>query len=339
MPDTLERAEHEQILKRMLLIRRFEEKVIHLFREKAFFAHFHVYIGQEAVGATALQLLGPGDFVSTTHRNHGHVVGREADLGAALAEILVRSDGLCGGRAGTLHLCDPSKGFIATSGMVGASVPLAAGAALAAKQSGSDKVCVAFFGDSSLEEGMSMEALNLAALWSLPIIFVCENNTPGALGAPGEYSISVHSASQLSDLPVAMGIDSQVVDGTDVFEVHEAVSRAVSKCRLREGPVFIEAMIERWPGNIPLWPEPATGETDLSMAWDETRITGEHANWTKVYDPILRYSRALLAEHGFTTDELLEIDRQAITRVNDAEAFALNSPFPDRESATKHVFA
>jgi len=339
MPTKLDRSGHEQILKRMLLMRRFEEKVIHLFQQKAFFAHFHVYIGQEAVGASALQLLGPGDFVSTTHRNHGHVVGRGADVGRALAEILVRSDGLNGGRAGTLHLCDPSNGFIATSAMVGASVPLATGAALAAKQSGSDEVCVAFFGDSALEEGMVLEALNVAALWSLPAVFICENNTPGVLGAPGEYSISINAAAQLADIPAAMGIDTRVVDGTTVAEVYEVVSGAVTKCRQGKGPVFIEAMIERWPGSIPLWPKPAAGETDLSMAWDDARISGEYANWIKVYDPILRYSRVLLSDYGFTTEELLEIDREVSSTVNEAEAFALASPFPNPESAMEKVFA
>ncbi len=339
MPTKLDHSGHEQILKRMLLMRRFEEKVIHLFQQKAFFAHFHVYIGQEAVGASALQLLGPGDFVSTTHRNHGHVVGRGADVGRALAEILVRSDGLNGGRAGTLHLCDPSNGFIATSAMVGASVPLATGAALAAKQSGGDKICVAFFGDSALEEGMVSEALNMAALWSLPVIFICENNTPGALAGPGKYAVSINAAARLADIPTALGIDTRVVDGTTVTEVYDVVSEAVTKCRQGDGPVFVEAMIERWPGSILLWPEPATGETDLSMAWDETRISGEHADWMKVYDPILRHARVLLSDYGFTPDELLAIDREVNDTVEEAEAFALASPFPDPESATEKVFA
>ena len=221
--------------------------------------------------------------------------------------------------------------------MVGASVPLATGAALSAILSGSDQVCVAFFGDSALEEGVVSETLNIAALWSLPVIFICENNTPGALGAPGEYTISVNAAAQLSDIPAALGIDSRVVDGSTVAEVYAAVSEAVTKCRQGNGPVFIEAMIERWPGSIPLWPEPATGETDLSMAWDEARISGEHANWIKVYDPILRYSRVLLSDYGFTTAELLAIDEEVSSAVNDAAAFALASPFPDPESAVENV--
>ncbi len=339
MASELDRFGHEQILKSMLLMRRFEEKVIALFQQKAFFAHFHVYIGQEAVGASALQLLGPGDFVSTTHRNHGHVVGRGADVGRALAEILVRADGLNGGRAGTLHLCDPSNGFIATSAMVGASVPLATGAALAAKRSGGDKICVAFFGDSALEEGMVSEALNMAALWSLPVIFICENNTPGALAGPDKYAVSINAAAQLADIPTAMGIDTRVVDGTNVTEVYDVVSEAVTKCRQGDGPVFVEAMIERWPGSIPLWPEPATGKTDLSMAWDDDRITGKHANWIKAYDPILRHARVLLADHGFTAEELLAIDREVNDVVDEAEEFALASPLPNPDSAMDKVFA
>ena len=117
------------------------------------------------------------------------------------------------------------------------------------------------------------------------------------------------------------------------------MSEAVTKCRQGDGPVFVEAMIERWPGSIQLWPEPATGETELSMAWDETRISGEHANWIKAYDPILRHARVLLSDHGFTAEELLAIDREVNDVVDEAEAFALASPLPDPESAMDKVFA
>jgi len=323
----------------MLLMRRFEEKVIHLFQQKAFLSHYHVYIGQEAAGAAALQLLEAGDIIATTHRNHGHIVGRGADVGRALAEILCRADGLNGGRAGTLHLCDPSKGFIATSAMVGANVPLAAGAALAAKRGGSGGLCVAFFGDSALEEGMVVEALNIAALWSLPAVFICENNTPGAgEGAPNDYTVSINAASQLADIPAALGIASTVIDGASVPAAYDAVSEAVTKCRNGEGPIFIEAMIERWPGSIPLWPDAAIGDTDLEAAWEQSRISGPCASWIENHDPVLRYARLLVSDYGFTPETILEIDRQVRAVVDDGAAFALASPHPDPVSAMQSVF-
>jgi TPP-dependent pyruvate/acetoin dehydrogenase alpha subunit len=164
------------IFERMLLIRRFEEAVLCLSNEKQFVGHYHLYIGQEATGAAIMPLLDARDRIATTHRNHGHVLARGADPGRALAEILGRATGLNGGRGGTLHLSAPDLGFISTSGIVGGCISLGVGGGYACRQRGDGAVSAVFFGDGALEEGVSFEALNIASLWRLPVLFVCENN-------------------------------------------------------------------------------------------------------------------------------------------------------------------
>src|SRR5215831_3807269 len=267
------------MLARMLLIRRFEEAVLRLSNEKQFVGHYHLYIGQEATGAPIMALLDARDRIATTHRNHGHVLARGADPGAAIAEILGRAIGLNGGRGGTIHLCDPALGFISTSGIVGGCISLGVGGGYACRQLGNGAVSAVFFGDGALEEGVSFEALNIASLWRLPVLFVCENNSTGSW-APGEgYPTLVHASADLRLIPQAVGITTARVDGADAAAMHAAASDAVARCRRGEGPVFIEAMTKRWPGSNPLWPEPATGVTDIGMATGERQASGGHRDW------------------------------------------------------------
>src|SRR5918995_661743 len=189
-------------LEMMMTIRRFEEEVDRLFHEKAFFAHYHLYIGQEATGVALMESLGPDDKIATHHRNHGHVLARGSDPKLALAEILGRRDGLNHGSGGTLHMSDPDRGFISTSAIVGGSISLAAGAGFALKQEGGDAISVGLFGDGALEEGIAYESLNLAALYELPVLFVCENNSEGALGsAGGGFPTSVSAVKDLTTTP------------------------------------------------------------------------------------------------------------------------------------------
>jgi pyruvate dehydrogenase E1 component alpha subunit len=327
------------ILERMLLMRRFEEAVAAI-AEEHFFGHFHLYIGQEATGAAAIEALRPEDLILTTHRNHGHIIGRGADPGKALAEILGRVDGFNGGRGGTLHLTDRSKGFLSTSAVVGGAIGLATGAAYALKRASGDAVSVGFFGDGALEEGTAFEALNLAALWSLPVLFMCENNSPGAPGAKaGEYPSSVISAKKLVDIPRSLDIAAESVDGADIDAVHAAVSSAVARLRQGEGPVFIEAITERWPGSRPLWPELSTGVTDLRAAWDSALIGGEHAAWIRDHDPVLRLVRRLLDQDCLSRDDILEFDGRVNETLAKAKSYALESPLPQPESALDDVFA
>jgi TPP-dependent pyruvate/acetoin dehydrogenase alpha subunit len=323
----------------MLRMRRFEEAVLRLAAEKRFVGHYHLYIGQEATGAAVMSLLEPRDRIATTHRNHGHLLARGADPGRAMAEILGRATGLCGGRGGTLHLSDPDCGFLSTSGIVGGCISLGVGAGYASRQRGEGGICAAFFGDGALEEGVSFEALNIASLWHLPVLFVCENNSSGSW-APGEgYPTLVHASTDLRRIAGAVNIATMRVDGADAPAVHAAASEAVALCRAGKGPVFLEAVTRRWPGNNPLWPEPVTGTTDIRIATGEIEPSGEHADWIVQHDPVLRLARALAANGPEAVDRLASLDAAARRGIDDAVTFALASPFPAAASAFERVFA
>jgi pyruvate dehydrogenase E1 component alpha subunit len=324
----------------MMLIRRFEETVGSLAERKAFPGHFHLYIGQEATGVGAMAAIGRNDVIATTHRNHGHVLARGADPAAAMAEILGREGGLNRGRGGSIHVCDPALGFLSTSGIVGSVVGLAAGGGYACKQRNDGSIAVAFFGDGALEEGIAIEALNIAALWKLPVVFVCENNSAEAWGmAKGGYPTLVHAANDLRAIPGSMGIAAVRVEGIDPFAVHDAMTQAVARCRAGTGPIFIEAMTKRWAGSAPLWPELATGITDIGMATGKTAIgEGPHRAWYAQNDPVLRLARALCVD-AEAARRIEALDRKVRDIIAAAETSALASPLPDAATARDYVFA
>jgi TPP-dependent pyruvate/acetoin dehydrogenase alpha subunit len=335
-----DKARKHAVLERMLVIRRFEESLVRLFEQRAFMAHYHLYIGQEATGAAVMEALRPGDRLATTHRNHGHVLARGADPARAMAEILTRTTGLCNGYGGTLHLTDPDIGFLHTSSIVGGCIGLATGAAFALKNEGGDAVAVAFFGDGSLEEGISYESMNFAALWSLPVAYICENNSKGALGSvKGGFPTMVSAVKDIGRMPHLFDMPFEEVDGRDVDAVYAAVSRLVAHARARKGPVFLHAVTERWAGSKPLWPALPTGETDIRMAWDGSSIGGEHADWYRNHDPILTYVRKLLKDGSATRGEIVALDNDVSARMAEARKFAVESPLPPAETAFDHVFA
>jgi len=328
-----------RIFERMLLMRRFEECVVQLFTDGAYVGHCHVYIGQEATAGALVEQLGDGDLVLATHRNHGHFIARGGDPDRALAEILGRADGVNGGRGGSAHLCDVSIGFPWSTAIVGGSIGLGIGAAYALKQSGGGGVAVAFFGDGALEEGIAFESLNIAALQALPILFVCENNSGGALGvAAGEWPSSTLRARQLVDIPAALGIRAEAVDGADAAAVHALAADAIADLRQGRGPVFIEARTERWPGTRFAHTQLATGVTEIAAAWRPELIAGEHADWIGQHDPLLRLARALL-DAGYSDGKaLLALDAAARSRIEAARDFALASPLPDPATAFAGAF-
>jgi acetoin:2,6-dichlorophenolindophenol oxidoreductase subunit alpha len=329
-----------ETLESMLTIRRFEEAVVGLFVEHEFMTHFHLYIGQEGTGVPLMAALGPNDKIATHHRNHGHVLARGGDPKVALAEILGRENGFNRGAGGTMHMSDTDRGFISTSAIVGGSISLGTGAGFALKSMGGDAVALALFGDGALEEGVSYESLNLGALYELPVVYVCENNSEGALGsAGGGFPTSVSAVDDLTDIPKTFGIPVETVDGRDVDAVADVAARAVAHCRARKGPFFIHAVTARFAGTQPLWPTLPTGPTDISMAWDDSNISGEHEQWYREHDPVLGYARKLLAAGDLSQDELTEIDARASERIAEARQFALDSPRPTPESALDHVFA
>ena len=342
MSKTLGRRDAAAILDSMLAIRRFEETVFRLFAEKHFTGHYHLYIGQEATGVGAMRALTPDDMIFTTHRNHGHLIARGTDPARAFAEILGRRDGLLGGRGGTFHLADAANGIPHTSGLVGGCTALAIGAAHAFRSFGEPRVSVVFFGDGALEEGVTYEALNIASLWRLPVIFVCENNSPGAQqrGPDGNLSRGSLAAQRLDAIPKSLSIRSRTVDGVDVKAVFAAVKAARRRCLAGDGPAFIETVTPGWAGNAGQWPDlVVTGKTRIEMAWDAGAIPDEHRDWYTTYDPVLCYCRAAVEAGDLTCDKAAAIDEAVTERMHSAAATALASPMPAPDAALAHVFA
>jgi len=336
---TLSGDQQIAILDRMLLIRRFEEMLLDLAADHNF-GHYHLYIGEEATAATVVESLRETDLLLTNWRNHGHLLARGAEPGRMVAEILGRIDGYNKGRGGTLHLTVREIGFLSTSGLVGGAVGLASGVAYALKQAGEGNICIVFFGDGALEEGVVFEAMNLASLWSLPVLFLCENNNSGAISTrEGGFPSSEIAASRISDIPESLNIRTRTVDGADVSSVHAAVADTVGDIRKGVGPVFIEACTERWPGSRPLWPTQATGATQIAAAWDESLLTGEHAAWVRDFDPVIRFIREGLDSDWLDKKGLLELDARICSEVARARAFGEASPYPEPLSALDGAFS
>jgi pyruvate dehydrogenase E1 component alpha subunit len=318
-------------LARMLLMRRFEETVIHVARAHKL-GRQHLAIGNEAVGAAALMQLADGDLIYTTHRNHGHMIARGVDPGRALAEILGREGGLCGGKGGTWHMTDPSKGFQSTSAMVGGSIGLSTGGGFALKHKGKGNVAVALFGDGALDEGIAYEALNIASLYALPVLFLCENNSK-----EGEAQTSRLATKELTAVPKALKIECAVVDGGDPEAAGKAVAAALAFVRAKGAPYFLEAELVRWPGSHQIVHEFTSGVTDVSAAWDDAKASNEHAEWQRT-DPILRTARTLIGRGALTRDDVLALDAEANAAMARARAYAEASPHPKPEAALAGVF-
>jgi len=328
-----------ELCRRMLLIRHFEERLIHLHDEERFSGHYHVYIGQEATGVPALSCLERGDFLFTTHRNHGHLLARGADPRRLFAEILGRKDGYNKGKGGTFHLAASELGFFHTSGIVGGIIPLATGTAYAARTKKSGQITVCLFGDGALEEGAAPESFNLASLWKLPVLFLCENNGKyGAGRAVGAAQSPTMAVYPLTDLPATYKIPAKQIDGTDAGAVHVAVSEAVAKIRRGEGPQFIETQTVRWPGSETNWPVVPVA-TDAAMAWDVSSVPEAVREWYRSSDPVLIFIRELWEKKQATKEDIAELDRDVRKAVEQAANFALASPFPEPEEALKDVFA
>lgn len=323
----------------MLRIRRFEEQCILLAQAHKFPGHYHVYIGQEATAVAACAAMRAEDFLFSTWRNHGHLLARGAAPDRMLGEILGKSSGYAGGKSGTLHLAVRSLGIPATSALVGGSLPLAAGAALACKRRGSG-VTVAFFGDAALEEGASYEAMILASNWKLPVLFVCENNSiPPGERKRGQYTSSNLPSEKLGDIPQALRVPAEAVDGADVDTLAVCFERLLADVRAGGGPRFVEVRCSRWPGSFPLFPELPGGEWQVAWAFGERPDEPQLARWLEHNDPLLAYLRKLLVEGVLDRERVGELDAQVRSEIAAAVRFALDSPYPEPNEAYRHVFA
>jgi TPP-dependent pyruvate/acetoin dehydrogenase alpha subunit len=321
----------------MLMIRRAEEHVIRFNEEYEGLlrGHFHVYIGQEATGVGACEALKPDDYMFSTHRNHGHVIAKGGDAGKVLAEIIGRETGYCRGRAGTFHVAAPDLKIIHTSAIVGGCLALAAGTALASQVQESSTVSLVFFGDGAMEEGVFYEALNIAKLWQLPLIFLMENNYRRA-GRSG----SSHSAKELANVARALDVETTIVDGDDVGAIYKATTELVRRTRAGEGPFFLEARTHPWPGNESTHPKLVAGKTDIKWAWDAAAGCPENVrSWYAEGDPVLIYARELVQSGTVSRADIEQLDAEVRQQADAAARFALESPLPDPKAAVNFAYA
>lgn len=335
----MQKPESTQRLSAMLRIRRFEEQCVKLAQGKHFPGHYHVYIGQEATAVSACAELGRDDFIFTTWRNHGHLLARGAAPDRMMAEILGKSGGYAGGKSGTLHLSVRELGIPATSALVGGTLPLATGAALACKRRGSG-VTVCFFGDAALEEGAFYEAMIIAAVWRVPILFVCENNSiPLEQRKRGQFTSSTLPATRLADVPQSLQIPAEVVDGADAAALAECFGRLITDVRKGGGPRFVEVRCTRWPGSFPLWPELPSGEWQVGWAFDRKPDRADLATWIEQSDPIALYMRKLVASGVVDRARIEASDERVRGEIAAAVRFAMDSPYPAPGEAHRHVWA
>lgn len=309
-----------EMYRRMLRIRHFEDAAQTLSRRGEILGGLHLATGQEGEIVGACMALDPDDYMVGNHRSHGHPIGKEAKLGPLFAELLGRSDGVNGGKGGSMHLADFSVGSLGETSILGSGLPVAVGAALGAKQLGNGRVSLAFFGDGASSEGAVHEAMNLAAVWNLPVIFLCENNGY-AISTAAEKAISVKD---IATRAAGYDMPGHVVDGQDAVVVYDCVSAAAARARAGEGPSLIEAKTYRLS-------EHAVGLDHLHYRSDE-----EVAEWRK-RDPIEVMRSRLVADH-YGEKELAELEQAVRGEVDAAVAFGLASPPPPREAAFEHVF-
>ncbi len=306
----------------MLLIRRFEERVAELFARGKLPGFVHLYIGEEAIAVGVCAVLRDNDFITSTHRGHGHLIAKGGDVAKMMAEIYGKSTGYCKGKGGSLHITDVSVGMLGANGIVCGGVPIAVGAAYgSAKIRGTDQVAVAFFGDGATSEGAFHEACNMASAWKLPAIFVCENNLYGVGTRLGRVAPTEDLIARAS----GYGMPAVSVDGNDVIAVREAAKEALARAREGGGPLFLECKTWRHRAHF-------EGE-DTSLYRNED----EHQSWV-AKDPVKRFARKLLESETVTQEELDELNDAVQAEIDEAVKFSEESPDPVPEDALEDLY-
>lgn len=295
---------HLDLLAGMLLIRRFEERIDRLFAAQELRGTSHLYVGQEAVAVGAMATLRADDYVTSNHRGHGHFLAKGGDPNRIMAELFGKETGYSAGRGGTQHMADFSIGFLGMNGITGGMMPIAVGAAFSARYRGSDQLAVAFFGDGASNQGTFHESLNMAAIWRLPVIFLCENNCY-AMSSP---ACRLVSAANIADRAAGYGMPGVTVDGNDVLAVRDAVTAAAERARRGDGPTLLEAKTFRTLGH---------SRGDLCVY----RTREEEADWA-ARDPITRFAETMKSHGELTEDAFTRLNDDTIARIDAAEAFA-----------------
>jgi acetoin:2,6-dichlorophenolindophenol oxidoreductase subunit alpha len=310
-----------ELLTQMLLSRYFDEKVNDLYAEGKVHGTAHFYVGQESVAVGAIAALKEGDVITSTHRGHGHAIAFGLDVDRMAAELLGQATGYCHGKGGSMHIADVTVGMLGANGIVGGSMGIVCGAAWAFKRRGQDNAAICFFGEGAANEGIFHEALNLAAIWKLPVVFLCENNQYG-------MSMSVKRATaieNISDRAAAYGMPGVTVAGTELDEVYKATLEALERARAGEGPTLLEAITYRYLGH---------SKSDANLY----RTREEIQTWRK-RDPIQRFAAVLEGEGVLQENEWQRLDEEAKQRIEEAFEKASKEPDPEPESALEDVYA
>jgi TPP-dependent pyruvate/acetoin dehydrogenase alpha subunit len=310
-----------ELLRQMLLSRYFDEKVNDLYAEGKVHGTAHFYVGQESVAVGAIAALKEGDVITSTHRGHGHAIAFGLDVDRMAAELLGQATGYCHGKGGSMHIADVTVGMLGANGIVGGSMGIVCGAAWAFKRRGQDNAAICFFGEGAANEGIFHEALNIAAIWKLPVVFLCENNQYG-------MSMSVKRATaieNISDRAAAYGMPGVTVAGTELDEVYQATVEALERARAGEGPTLLEAITYRYLGH---------SKSDANLY----RTREEIQTWRQK-DPIQRFAAVLEGEGLLGEDEWRKLDEEAKQRIEEAFSKASEEPDPEPESALEDVYA
>ncbi len=313
------------MLRRMMLIREFEENVKQLVQRGELVGMAHCYIGEEAVAVGACAALRDDDYITGNHRSHGHPISKGGDVRRAMAELLGKATGYCKGKGGSMHLADFEIGILGESGIVASALPVAVGAALGSKMQGTDRVVVAFFGDGASNQGACHEAMNLAAIWDLPVIFLCENNQY-AVTTSFKESVAVEN---ISDRAAAYDMPGVLVDGQDVNAMYEATVQAVNRGRAGLGPTLMEARTYRYEDH---------SEGLVRILREQYRSEEEVARWRQ-RDPILLHSRWLMEQEIASAEEIEAVREDVADTIAEALEFARESPYPDADDLFTDMFA
>ncbi len=309
-----------EIYRKMYEIRSFEEKVFELYAQNLVPGTIHLYAGEEAVAVGVCSNLRKADYITSTHRGHGHCIAKGAELKRIMAEILGKKTGYCKGKGGSMHIADFSIGMLGATAVVGAGLPIAMGAGLSIRLRETENVVACFFGDGASNQGTFHEAINMAAIWSLPVIFVCENN----VYAMGTRQEKVMLIEDIADRAVAYGIPGVTVDGNDVLAVYEATQKAVEKARGGEGPTLLGCKTYRHKGHSRIDPAKYRPEDEVEK-------------WLR-RDPIKRFGEKLLNHNVLTEDEIQAVEGKIASEIEKAVEFAMDSPYPAPEEALEDVY-
>ena len=318
----MELEQHLHMYRQMAKIRAFEEQVQELYKGAKMPGLAHLYVGQEAVAVGVCEALRRDDFITSTHRGHGHCLAKGAAVDRMFAELLGKGSGYCRGKGGSMHIADPETGNLGANAIVGGSAGIATGAALSAKMRGTGQVAACFFGDGALGQGLLYEVMNMASLWKLPVIYVCENNLYG------EYtSCSETVAGEILARPRAFGVHAESVDGQDVQAVNRAMRRLVERARRGEGPAFLECKTYRYYGHH-------VGDVNR-----EYRSRDEEREWMTKHDPLETLSVRLIGQGLSEAGVFERIVGDVKTEIDRAVQYALAAAYPEPSEVTQDVYA